>query len=259
MRRTVREKNTRVPWDLGREAPCVVMEMMMVCWEKRKPDVMGKGYNIYWIRKIPHIICSFQVLTKAPSYQQYCPGGERIQSDPQKKLPLVLIIDILLPPCTLGEADPLPTCPPRVGPWWHPAHAHMLTVGWGELKGSFPGLSCPNRTKPHAAWRFFLHPLIQSSCLLEELGEGSGEGDLWRLSRNLYVTTVVGKGRESRERSGDCKSLCRDWKGCQKQEARLEGWIIRGQSAKGLASMIRSLSCVQWATEHSRQFWKGIV
>ena len=47
MRRTVREKNTRVPWDLGREAPCVVMEMMMVCWEKRKPDVMGKGYNIY--------------------------------------------------------------------------------------------------------------------------------------------------------------------------------------------------------------------
>ena len=67
MRRTVR-RNARVPGALGREAPCVVMEVTLVCLGKRKADVVSKGYNIL-TRKIPYIIRSSQVLTKAPTYQ----------------------------------------------------------------------------------------------------------------------------------------------------------------------------------------------
>lgn len=35
-----------MPGAPGREAPCVVMEVTLVCLEKKKPDVVGKGYNI---------------------------------------------------------------------------------------------------------------------------------------------------------------------------------------------------------------------
>lgn len=59
------------------------------------------------------------------------------------------------------------------------------------------------------------------------------------------MTALVGKERESRGHLGDRTSLCKDAEGCQKQEARMEGWIIRDHSIQGHAGMILSLSCVQ--------------
>ena len=48
-----KRRNARVPGAPGRAALGVVMEVTLVCLEKRKPDVVSKGYSILRNEKNP--------------------------------------------------------------------------------------------------------------------------------------------------------------------------------------------------------------
>lgn len=48
-----KRRNASVPGAPGREARCVVMEVTLVCLEKRKPNVVCKGYSILQNEKNP--------------------------------------------------------------------------------------------------------------------------------------------------------------------------------------------------------------
>lgn len=94
----------------------------------------------------------------------------------------------------------------------------------------------------HLCGNFLLLPQIQSSRPGGEVGEGSGEGDLWRV-RSFVCDSSDGEGKREEGHLGNFRQLNRDG-GSMGPKARGEaGGIIRSQSMQGLTSTIEFEPC----------------
>ena len=206
------------------------MEVTVMCLEERMPYVTGKGCKIIEQEKN----CTGHIHSKSP--WRYSATNNTAWEGRGTHLILrgtSFGLSSSWVPCSfLTGWEMLTHCLPAHQGWVSSDSQHspvcvVCVVCVVRARGNWRAVS--QDCHPWQGWAsrlcgdFLLLPLIQSFPPDGEVGEGSGEGDLWRVSEHLYVTAVKGRGKGRTDTWETSGSWTRMGGRCGlKQEARLE-------------------------------------